>query len=285
VAGFPTLESDLNTAPHASLTVKAPAPPADAAAAAGPKSGSYRVTLYGFKVVRESWDSLIDGKPGDEIRVIAAVHEVQQPKQNAGSVVTTTTANRLTQEYQGAKTGTAPAGACQKSGSPSGNALPLDLWQGQLVEKKNAVVVVPTLWETDGDSQYRQRWNTSERSAFDYFMKTCDPTLNLCPRVWGGTWGVSNLYASPPGIGAIMGEWNPTPLSPLGNPSDRPIGVDDHNWFGPAYVVINYDVAEAALAAPPAAGCSAPGTLAVEYNDNETLAGKYVLYLQIERTQ
>jgi hypothetical protein len=286
VDGFPTLESDLDKAPHATLTVKAPAPPAGApAAAAAPKSGSYRVTLNGFKVVRESWDSLIDGKPGDEIRVLAAVHEVQQPKQSAGSVVTTTTSTRFTQEYQGAKTGTAMAGGCQRSGAPSGTALPINLWQGQLVQKKTAVVVVPTLWETDGDSQYRERWSTAERTAFDYFMKTCDPTLNFCPRASGGAWGVSALYGSPPGIGAIQGEWNPTSLSPLGNPSDRPIGVDEHNWFVPAYVVINYDVAEAALAAPAAAGCSAPGTLAVEYNDNETLAGKYVLYLQVERTQ
>ncbi|HEX7061066.1 MAG TPA: hypothetical protein VF200_03800 [Woeseiaceae bacterium] len=282
VDGFPTLESDLNTAPHAKLTVKPPAPPAGAAA--GPKSGSYRVTLNGFKVVRESWDSVIDGKPGDEIRVLAAVHEVQQPKQSAGSVVTTTTSNRFTQEYQGAKTGTAMAGGCQRSGAPSGTGLPVDLWQGQLVEKKTAVVVVPTLWEIDGDSLYRTRWSTSERSAFDYFMKTCDPTMNFCPKASGGPWGLSTLYSKAPGIGAIQGQWNPSDLSPLGNPSDRPIGVDKHNWFVPAYVVINYDVAEAALAAPPAAGCSAPGTLAVEYNDNETLAGKYVLYLQIERT-
>jgi hypothetical protein len=246
---------------------------------------SYRVKLNGFNVVRESGDSIIDGKPGDEIRVLAAVHEVQQPKESTGSVVTTTTANRFTQEYPGAKTGAALAGGCQKSGAPSGTALPLNLWQGTLVQKESAVVVVPTLWETDGDSQYRTRWSTSERTAFDYFMKTCDPTLGFCPRASGGPWGLSTLYSSPPGIGAIYGEWNPTPLSPLGNPSDRPIGVDEHNWFVPAYVVINYDVAEAALAAPPAASCSAPGTLAVEYNDNDTLAGKYVLYLQIERMQ
>ena len=155
------------------------------APAADPLHGKYRVTLTGFTVQSQTYDNplQIDGK-GDEVYL--AAHVLQFDTSSAGLVVANEV--RTTHVYgdvngftyrvkagtAGASGGLASTNAFPPSAKSAGGDFPLVLWEGDLVQGRSAVVVVPTVWEWDDNPELFGNWLTG-RSAFLARLLQPDP--------------------------------------------------------------------------------------------------------------
>lgn len=128
---------------------------------------AYRVTLNGFRVNRETYDTAFetDGK-GDEVfivseaalinRTFAVRHRVSRRSKTYGDT------NGFTERVQaggrsekgGLKTGDRAPNRDLSQPRPAGMStlnddFPMLLWQGDLYDGNNAVVIMPTIWEWD----------------------------------------------------------------------------------------------------------------------------------------
>ncbi|HEX8238129.1 MAG TPA: hypothetical protein VF574_00125 [Allosphingosinicella sp.] len=136
-----------------------------------PRSARFRVTARGFRVDRQSYDNIVesDGR-GDEVFVRADVFEFNwRPEVIATSSIRTDVLGERGPLHGGSR----PASPLDADGRPGGfvtgdsyphpfspwqarppsvhpNDLPMRLWEGELFQGTNAVVIVPTLWEWDG---------------------------------------------------------------------------------------------------------------------------------------
>lgn len=256
-----------------------------ATAAALPASARYRVTLTGFRVNRESWDTFLetDGK-GDEIAISAEVLTVGADGKPIGdprwlkSVVYGDRNNFPAREQAGSrstlgglKTGdNVPAlpDPWSRRGDPSATRLPLLLWEGELRLNENAVVVAPTVWELDSDD-----------------VLTAAPA-NTVLGVTQVVRAVAPLASTIPGTSALMpAVTSATEIASQAatfqkESMNRPIGLTREGRYSPKLVVLNVRTAEASLA--PGAG-KGPGVIEVRYTDPEDLKGDYTLFLHVER--
>lgn len=259
--------------------------PTSPAAAALPAAARYRVTVAGFHVNRESWDTFLetDGK-GDEIAISAEVLTVGADGKPTSdprwvkSVVYGDRNNFPAREQAGSrsslgglKTGdNVPAvpDPWVSRGKASENRLPLLLWEGELRLDENAVVVAPTLWELDSDD-----------------VLTAAPA-NTVLGVTQVLRAVTPIASTIPGTSAVMPAV--TTATELASRAatfqkegmNRPIGVKQGGAYSPKLVVLNVRTAEASLA--PGAGRKR-GVIEVRYTDPEDLKGDYTLFLQVER--
>jgi hypothetical protein len=184
--------------PRVTLNVTAPAPPPATAPPAPPvTSGRYRVVATRFTVDAVTIDNLLDldGK-GDEIYGGFSMFHVNRIN---GQVLDqdlrrTKVHGQVMQGTDRVAAGSATANGGLVGGdnypSASSNAaggdqtFPFLVWDGTLKNNQDAVVLLPSLWESDNDDENFDDWFLSEQAALPVFwwdadMRTALTTLGL----------------------------------------------------------------------------------------------------------
>jgi hypothetical protein len=260
-----------------------------------PPSGRYRVSIVGFVCENETrddvfaWDGLSDEiRLNVETRVVDRDREVllqgQAQTRVMGSVngdewrrnrVHAGTADRFGGIRNGDSVPSRPAYAPlfdPRSGIPTNPELPFLLFEGDLVQGLNSVILIPTIWEVDGGAGLWPRFQRAIAEASPAII-TAAATLAGGPAV-GGAVGPA-AQASIDAIDRLM-----TGIRG-GDGGDRLIGIHGDS-FTPNIIRLNYDIAELALRTR-IAGPAPLGVLPIVYRDQGDLNGNYTLYVKIER--
>ena len=256
--------------------------PAPAAQRELPASARYRVTLTGFRVNHESYDTFLetDGK-GDEVRISADVQPLGGDGNPVGEprrLATATYGDRNsfgsriaagTRSAQGGlRTGDnvpATASPWLRTDPPQKDRLPLLLWEGELRRGENAVAISPIVWELDSDDLIAAAPANIAAAA----GQQAATVIRLLS-------GVPPVLAEVATFAASFGRGQAQSMN-------RPIGLrapGDGYRFTAKALVLSVATAEGSLASN--AG-KAPGVIEVRYSDATELSGDYTLYLQVER--
>lgn len=267
---------------------KPAAPRAPAPAVSVPASARYRVTLVGFRVNRETYDTFLetDGK-GDEIRLAAEVQEFGpngEPVAATREVKSVVYGDRNTfpsriaagsrSAQGGLKTGdVVPAGGepWVRRGAPQGDRLPMLLWEGELRTNQNMVAISPTVWELDSDDLLNAPANAV--IGLGDLVKSVGPIASMIPGVGGLSRALMNVTKPAAAFATNVKE--------RGN---RPVGLASAAGklsFTPSVVGLTTTTAELVIAGQ--GGARSPGVIEVRYADSEDLKGDYSLFLQVER--
>lgn len=247
--------------------------------------GRFRVTLTGFRVIRPSWDDILerDGK-WDEVFLLtdaATLHRngtLSDRRSIRDSVVIGDTNNfpqrrrgGTASDLGGFKEGNThpvgadalrrPAASFNNGGEPA-----FVMFEGELVDGETSAVIVPTIWEFDPPTHLLDQYVASMREG----LAGCGNAV--APIVFGDH-----------PIARLATRCTPTELRlstiRIGEAASRPIGMlpaGDHYTFSPWVVGLNYRGAAAATA-------SGPGVITVRYTDFDDLKGDYELFLVVER--
>lgn len=263
-----------------------------------PPSGRYRVSIVGFRCDHETRDDVFawDGL-SDEIRLHAVTRVVDRDgavqlqgeaqSRVMGSVNgdewrrTRVHAGRA-DRFGGVRTGDdIPSGPAfapvfnPSEGIPRNPELPFLVFEGDLVQGLNAVVIVPTIWEVDGGGNLWPRFQTAINAAAPAII-TAATTLAASPAA-----GAAVAPAATATFGALD---NLMTGIRGGDGGDRLIGLrrgSGGETFTAHVVRLNYDLAELALRTR--IGPHPPGILALNYRDDGDLNGNYMMYLKVER--
>lgn len=266
--------------------------------------GRFRVTLNGFTVNRETWDHALhaDGQH-DEVFVVCnllVINSVTQVlSRHSGRSRVLGEVNDEDWRTSRVRAGSASDGGGLQTGDdfpsrepwrrttePQEDRLPMLMWEGELIEGENAVVVIPTIWEWDGDDQLIQSWDANFESR-----SFTGPWLGS----GGGGQAVTDVeesfrtfYVSDAGSLSLTRPRNFT--NRLGVAGDRPIGMrafrqDDARNSGEAFrpqqFVLTYAAAQ--MAARTSYSDKGPGIVVIRYRDHPDLgSGEYTLYLHVE---
>ena len=254
-------------------------------------AGRFRISLEGFKAVNVTAEDPFraDGR-GDEVFITAQISEYWRN----GSLRSTRMARTPTfgdvhnfparvRAGSASQTGgivprdqyPAPVELVSQLQPATANNLPYLLWEGELTEIDNAVVLSPAIWESDGGDElfpHYMTFQTGMAGRASYFQK-------LHPYI-------PNTYGSP-----MLDTWNPQRLCPvpLGKDSpptyfqppingwrDEPIDMTKYRTHCPTYVAINWRLANSMTTVNPAAVVEIPFT-------SEVAGWEYRLFVRIER--
>jgi hypothetical protein len=264
-------------------------------------SGRFRVTLIGFVCNHETRDDTLayDGL-ADEIRLRAETRVVDRD----GELLLTGSAesrvmgsiNRDDWRRTRVQAGTAdPFGGIRtgdsipsrpaynwrydrKSDTPANPELPFLLFEGDLIQGENAVVIVPTIWEIDDGAGLFPR--------FQHWVSDIAPALIR----YGATAAAGPATGKAAGRAAdAVFEATDHLLDGIrgGDGGDRVIGIQgkgDNGFFNPTLIRLNYGIAEAALGYRfPGPLDMPPGVIPINYRDAGDLNGDYTLFIKIER--
>ncbi len=163
----------------------------------------------------------------------------------------------------------------QRVGTIGNQSFPFLVWDGFLTERQDAVIVLPTIWESDGDDQAYTNWFLSEKS--------------MLPQIWGdlqvqqALGGNAITLVTPPAwtyFGLQLGTMD----HPLGSMFDLPQGSipgEVPRRLMRRVIVITREMIEAALSG------GSTGIVAIPMTDGGASSpipfGSYTLYLQVER--
>ncbi|MCY7380641.1 MAG: hypothetical protein LH467_15040, partial [Gemmatimonadaceae bacterium] len=320
----------------------AASPPASAPPSAASSTGRYRIVATGFRVLHETKDHALslDGH-GDEVYGAFAMFHFDRrtsklldqdlrktrnigetgasdPTRLKGGTWTTKGGFRAGDVFP------AVADPAKRYGAqPTDVSFPFLVWDGTLTGGQDAVLLLPTMWEYDGNEGGYDKWFANEMSEVSRIWSD--------QAVQGAVAGTTLALMTPPGtvetsfgphinVGAMDWSFRGLALGPLpallNSSFDRPIGSGISGVSGTSgivsgvvlprrAVVITREIVEAALAklaqsaavgqamlAPAAPGFPATwvpgvpaGTIAVPLFERGSadLQGQYVLYLQVER--
>jgi hypothetical protein len=254
--------------------------------------GRYRVTLNGFKVERETLDNIFqsDGA-GDEVYIasIVQVYSRAQGKLLRSEIVKSAVLGDINGfpdriqagnagDYGGLRRGNSVPNVpnpSARNGEPTPNAVPLLLWQGELVDGETAIAVLPTLWEWDNNAtQYRRLGNPDLWAEAALQSKSQTQVLHRIAFESGAYDSGKNSGDRPVGLGSFI-------------PSDCQRNCLQRQ-FRPSGVLFTREAVEQALAADSQTGSIANGVVGIRYVDLDqlgytSLGGDYTLYLQVER--
>ena len=313
-------------------TVEAGAPPPNASV-----SGRYRVVATGFRVINETKDDMLsrDGNYDEVYGAFAMLHYDRRSSQLLDRDLRRTKVigdvNHQPGRLQG---GTSSGSGGFRHGDvfpavadpsmlygaiPTDQSFPFLIWDGTLTDAQDVLIILPTLWEFDGNADGYDKWFANEVAESSRIWSD----VGVQRAVNGGDIGL----ITPPGsvetsfgptfsAGAVfeMAFTGPGIITLFGVGSyDRPIGSAVGSAGGPLLprraIVITRENIETALrkkAAAPAGSTlpsgvlanlppNAPntlpnggmpfGTIAVPLFDapSPDLQGRYVLYLTVER--
>src|SRR4030095_5282188 len=148
---------------------------------------------------------------------------------------------------------------------------------GELTQRANAALIVPTIWETDN--------TTALRATFAASIERDRPaiTSSVMRMIDGSSSSFTRSFLFP-GSSLGMGNAVTLRLGPLGvgQLDDGPIGMTilcSGFGFTPQAMVLTYDVAREAARADFGFG---RGVILVRYQDDRSLEGDYTLYIQVE---
>lgn len=292
--------SDKSVLTFGSPPVTTVMPPREQPTGSGPTSslserGTFRVTLLGFVVNRETRDTLLetDGKRDEvyQVPVVFAYDRDRGLETRAFSVfgpVFGDTNNHPT--YR--RAGSASDRGGLRTGDPfpvarpwegrippgPGYGFPSILFEGELRPLQNAAVIIPSLWESDGNQElfrpYLDSIARAQPSIRDYVAE-----IVSSPRM------ISNAFRSIPG--SPFGLSSAVTLDErIFDMRDRPIGMErfvsapDRFTFQPQFLVLTYEGARDALTRDDGFGL---GVIEVRYDEARELEGSYSLYFKVER--
>ncbi len=190
-----------------------------------PLNGRYRVTLTGFTVQAQSYDNplQLDGT-GDEVYLATHVMSFD----TASSVLVVDNRVRTSRIYGdvngfsyrvkagnagmtgGLRTGDSYP-ASKATGKGTASDVPMELWEGELVQGRSAVVLVPTVWEWDDKVELFGNWLTGRHALLLRLLQP-DPIVAI----------LTNRSPQPVEVGA-GGLFVHTNM--VGDARDRPIGL------------------------------------------------------------
>ncbi len=291
-------------------------------------SGSYRIILNGFRVNQETFHDLLNPNgTGDDVYAGVHVHVATRNAPTAADPLTVASSTLVKTAVHGyvppptlnfttsafivppagsdkVKAGTATGAGGLVNGdvfptgqdpstttaAPVPNSFPLLLWQGQLTNGKDAVVIIPALWKSvNGDN-----------ASFDSNTWAKQNTIAL--------WTPQNLgpYANQETLRTRVSAGDLTPI-PFAGPEefcvgnadleatltclkfDHPIGLQfvsqDTALFPNAEVVVTREAAEAALNGLRSYGPGLPaGVIPLHFEEKgPNMRGNYDAWLRIER--
>lgn len=277
--------SDETNIPIARITI---APP--------PRQGRYRVTFTGFWVNHETLDHALewDGKR-DEVFVSTDVrildingnqvipgfspaersHVFGDTWRNEGRIQAGTAS-----ELGGLKTNDHyPDDPYASTPLPGPRYLPLKLWEGNLTEGQNAVVVTPTIWEYDGSN------NADAFNGWIRWIQNTAQQLGKSETVTALVGGEGKMYIDLTDV--IAGVVLSFVEGVLGRDADRPIGVHNDGsgiTFKPQSLALNYKNIETFLSQGHEVAGLPRGVFPLNYVDTGAWGGgNYTIYIKIER--
>ena len=273
--------------------------PARVTVNAGVLRGRYRVTLTGFYVHNETTDNAAqwDGKR-DEVFISTDVkfldlngnQVIQGFSPSVPSYVFGDTYKQNPNQRKQA------GSASDRGGIRTGDRYPLDdpysgvpiqgpqwiplkLWEGDLVQGQNAVVVTPTIWEFDG---------SQNAAVFNGWVQWAQGTTQKLrnSKEFGemvGAEGATALALTGLSLDLALSFSNQV----LGQDGDRPIGVNRSGptvSFQPQTLALNYENIESFLSQGHEAAGLPRGLYPVQYIDTgEWGGGNYIIYLKVEK--
>ena len=163
-----------------------------------------------------------------------------------------------------------PTSPERHSTNPQAYALPQLIWEGELIRRQNAMVIIPMIWEWDGLYGLFQAWESATLDQFSGVGELIsDPNLT------------DQENAKVALRGEVVGQvW----MNGRGGlePQDRPIGMrsyaDDYR-FRPEVLILTYDEALRMAQSQRSSGKAFP----VVYADAPELGGNYTLYIQVDQ--
>lgn len=255
---------------------------------AGQSRGRFRVTLTGFTANRESWDDILerDGKR-DEVFV---VHEARVL--DAGATVLAAS-EPIRSQVMGdinrddwRTTRIAAGSASANGGIKTGDDVSADvvLWEGELASGANSVVIVPTLWEWDGDPDFLNRALGFLGAPIVLAGEAAGIALTASPESVseGSRALLGHVFAKLTGRGELGSNVRVT-KNVFGDAKDRPIGMKDAGAFyvfEPQALKLDYDSASLLSTTNFGRG---DGIVSMTYRDAEELKGDYTLRIRIEK--
>lgn len=253
-----------------------------------PMRGRYRVTLNGFKVHHVTNHGLFQRPDAvtfqPEILTVTAGGEVR-PTLHGGNT------NTIGSSEWPVDGGSAPGGGfLTGDGFPTqetpwrrivafnrgiATIPPTIYFENEIVQNTNAIVIIPSIWSVDGQSNLRLRENYLDALVL--------------PRAALGS-AVASTITRPPGRsltnflrpGAAMGIGNTVSLA-IGVPQNRPVGmqpVGSQFGYTPQVLVLTYESAEFISGTDFGFG---NGIVPVRYVDHASFGGDYEMYFQVER--
>ena len=148
---------------------------------------------------------------------------------------------------------------------------PIVLWQGAITQRRNAVVIVPIIWEWDSDNTSVSQRNIAERLPVWMFDQT--------HRIKG-------LIASPPYNESIVVYHPPDDILLDDKAGTRPIGYaggagsrDPHDHIVPQPLVLTYETASHSA---QSVSRGVKGLFEIRYRDDHD-HGDYSVYLRVEQ--
>jgi hypothetical protein len=262
-------------------------------------AGKYRARVVRIACHRETWDNALetDGKR-DEVYVYAAGATIGLTPQGVGSLDVHETTTPVYGDTNNMRGRTQAGSASGLGGIRTGDTFDVDipLWEGELTATQVGVVV-PTIWEWDGDPAHiRLSWQTiataqaaglasAVTNAVGALPSTPLPLTTPLAHVTvpdvlrdtapGGT-GTLGAKLTEPMVDSELPGW-------FGLARNRPVGYQrngDRDEFYPKALILT------AAAADPLSRTdlgNGPGVIEVRYTDREDLKGDYSLYVRIER--
>lgn len=272
----------------------------------GVRSAYYRVVARGFRVNRPSGDDGDGDGRGDEVYVRGDAFELDRNGTLAARSTARTEAIGHRTFLQGGsgqpeflsaddqlggffRGDTYPSRnpSVGRGGPPRPNDLPLTIWEGELTQGANAVVVIPTIWEWDGPTANAEeaRWDAA-----------------LAPALAGQAARVQALVRQGGSTRSMPVFYNMLSVG-VSDEGTRPIGSPRRQVpalpMPVAAIVLTFDSAQDSANAifydapvctetPDTSSCvedylMPQGVVRLSFSDPESLQGIYTLYVFIER--
>ncbi|HYO77921.1 MAG TPA: hypothetical protein VE010_15795 [Thermoanaerobaculia bacterium] len=263
-----------------------------------PGAARFRVSINGFAVARPTFDDAAQRDGVDDevfIQTHAALydltgqHPVHQPERRTRTIGDTNGFRLRIRGGSGSsifggnggfrENDTFPAGGTpwRRTAPLTDEELPLRVWEGELREGENALVMFPSIWEADTGVDENDGFNNRHLRAIAAAWS--DRTLaNLV---------LDTIRTDGPTI--LYGQLNPlfsavSVATDAAGPGTRPIGMSSRGGnyaFDAKAFVLTYKTASR-LAARNDNG-HGPGISQVEFRDADPLRGLYLMYVQVER--
>ena len=265
---------------------------------AGPLEGRFRITINGFECSRPTFDNATQTDGVDDeifVRVDAALYDNtgrrRGPAVSAGTRVIGDT-NGFPHRIRGGSGHSVVGGnggfkegdsfpsarPWERSTAPTHDRLPLLAWEGNLRSGDTGVLIVPSLWEWDGDVGLEDDY----AAALVGFWGDGDVVSRMR--------NANTVGGSPSDLGSatLRRLFAGVRLADAfaGNPKNRPIGMHQRSGnfhvYEPQHALV-FNYAKAASMAGRNVASLGRGVIGFDLRDDDSFRGLYQLYLQVEK--
>jgi hypothetical protein len=154
---------------------------------------------------------------------------------------------------------------------------PMLVWEGELTQYQNGLLIIPSIWEWDGDVSL-------ELNRYVAALATTWSDREVEAAMQRAISAGGNLTSPPTSrLRSLFQEVRVSKAFP-GDPKNRPIGMTergDYYTYNPHPLVLTYDSAD--YIAKSNNNDLGRGVVAVEFSDDARLRGLYSLYIQVEK--